>query len=137
MEFNLKIDKERMLLKEYLSLLFKSGISIIEVNEKKKKRSNNANSLYWQWLSIISNETGDDVESLHFAFKGKFLGWKITETKFSKSKKPKSSRKLNVSEFYQFMLQVEIFAKDFLGITLPQPTKSILNAVKKFKENAL
>jgi len=125
-------------IKNYLNALHLQGVKIIDIKEVKEKRSLNANALYWQWLNIIAQEIGDDVESLHYAFKGKFLGWQIIETKFSKSKIPKSSRKLNVREFYNYMLQVEIFAKDFLIIDkLPQPTKSILKALEKFDKSVL
>lgn len=125
-------------IKNYLNSLHLQGVKIIEIKEVKENRSLNANALYWEWLNVIAKEIGDDVESLHYAFKGKFLGWKIIETKFSKSKIPKSSRKLNVREFYNYMLQIEVFAKEFLNIDkLPQPTKSILKALEKFDKSVI
>lgn len=131
MQFNIQENTEREQLKQHLNLLYINGKEQVEVKEIKSKRSLNANALYWKWLSIISAEIGDNVDSLHYAFKSKFLGWEIVETKFSKSKRPKSSSKLSISEFYQFMLQVELFTKEFLNISLPQPTKSILKAIEK------
>lgn len=129
MDFELSNSLE---IKNYLNTLHQQGVKTISIKEVNTKRSLSANALYWQWLNIIAQEIGDDVESLHYAFKGKFLGWQIIETKFSKSKIPKSSRKLSIKEFYNYMLQVEIFASEFLNITnLPQPTKSILKAIEK------
>jgi len=39
----------------------------------KRNRSREQNSLYWKWLTVIEMETGQDRESLHEHYKGKFL----------------------------------------------------------------
>ncbi len=38
-----------------------------------RTRSQEQNKCYWKWLAIISEETGQDVESLHFEMKRRYL----------------------------------------------------------------
>jgi len=126
MDFNIqdKDDKEQLI--KHVNLLMLSGVKMVSVKEIKKKRSLNANALYWKWLSIICNYTGDDVQGLHHDLKVKFLGFEENKSIISKTEKlqnlkVKSSKKLSTNEFYNYMVQVEIFAKRFLEITLPTP----------------
>ena len=46
---------------------------IIEIEKVRGKRSIDQNKLYWSYLTIISDETGNSVRSLHEVFKKEFL----------------------------------------------------------------
>lgn len=39
----------------------------------KPSRSAQQNALYWQWLTVIANETGESKEEVHERCKGKYL----------------------------------------------------------------
>lgn len=44
-----------------------------------KKRTLPQNSLYWAYLHIISRETGNDIEDLHYSFRFSFLEPQLIE----------------------------------------------------------
>lgn len=44
-----------------------------------KKRTLPQNSLYWAYLHIISRETGNDIEDLHYSFRFSFLEPQLVE----------------------------------------------------------
>ena len=46
---------------------------LISIKERKLTRSNKQNSLYWLWLSEISQHTGQSTKSLHYYFKKEYL----------------------------------------------------------------
>ncbi|MBT8449087.1 MAG: recombination protein NinB [Gammaproteobacteria bacterium] len=45
----------------------------VVIRPYKRKRSLEQNKLYWKWLGIIAEETGNDSDSLHFKLKAEFL----------------------------------------------------------------
>lgn len=45
----------------------------IIIQEHKKDRSKEQNSLMWKWLTVIGNELGESKEDVHERYKGMFL----------------------------------------------------------------
>ncbi len=85
------------------------------------KRSNQANALYWKWVSIIAKEIGYHVDELHESFKREFIGADQGVDLFGNIYlRPKSSANLKKKEFSEYMNKVLIFALS-QGIKLPQP----------------
>lgn len=68
------LDKERKTLALRLieSLPFEP-VHILEVKEYKKNRSASQSSLYWLWMTAISNYTGETKDEVHERHKKKFL----------------------------------------------------------------
>lgn len=91
----------------------------ITIQKVSTNRSLNQNNLYWQWLTIISDNTGNDVNELHTYFKTVFLGMKTTEVFGRVIETVSDSHTLSVSEFANYMTQVQAFAASELGIELP------------------
>ena len=77
------------------------------LDSKPPTRSQQQNAFYWMYLGIIAGETGEDKDSLHSFFKGKFLSQGITEVFGYKVRKIKSTTKLSKSEFCEFLLRIE------------------------------
>ena len=79
------------------------------------------NRYYWgAYLPIISEETGEnDLERLHELFKGLFLTKTIAEVLGKKVRITKSTTELSVSEFMEYITNIE----EFTGITSP-PTEN-------------
>ncbi len=87
-----------------------------------RKRSLAQNRRYWQLLTMISEHTGMDKESLHGYFRAKFLaqpfalanadGELVDATHIGGS-----TTKLGVQAFTEYMDKVELFAQNELGFT--------------------
>lgn len=92
-----------------------------QVQIKEKKRSLNANNLYWVWLTVIGNVLGYTKDELHEEFASRFLG--VFEKKTISGNtliRPISTTTLNKSEFSDYMNKIHAFALS-QEITLPQP----------------
>ena len=46
---------------------------VIEVREAKNIRTNAQNKLWWKWMDVIANETGNNKQEIHSILKYKFL----------------------------------------------------------------
>lgn len=107
-----------------------------EVVVQEIKRSNQANNLYWKWVSIIAKVKGYTPDEMHDAFKRHFIGEERKTTAFGRMVTvPKSSKKLRRGEFSEYMTKVEAYAKSE-GITLPSPDYYGLNIPSQSKETA-
>lgn len=88
-----------------------------------KKRTLPQNSLYWAYLHIISRETGNDIEDLHYSFRFSFLEPQLVEVSdFNKGGKTmvaelRSTTSLSKQEFTDYLER--ICAET--GIPIPDP----------------
>ena len=95
----------------------------IEIKRHVKKRSLSQNALYWKWIGVISDETGNDNDVLHDYFKRKFLT--PINTKLNNFNGEylnyRTTTKLPTDQMSAYMEKVNAFAGTELGILLPQP----------------
>jgi hypothetical protein len=84
----------------------------------KPTRSQEQNKRYFKLLELISQKTGHDRDELHDLFKNRFLGTVEIELNGEKHTVLRSSRKLKVAEFNDFMTRAEQWAVEHLGIWL-------------------
>lgn len=94
--------------------------AIIEITEDKDSRSVKQNRLYWEWVSVIGNELGYTKDETHAILRDKFLGYTETTTKFNVIKELRSTTKLKVKEFKDYLEQIDMFISEY-GIILPRP----------------
>ena len=113
----------------YETLLGLDGTWEVEVKPFVEKKRRAQENLYRQWCRIIASQTGNNAEYLHKYFAKRFLGterntiyfpWKGEEIP-REVEDICSTTKLTVKEMSQYMTDVEVFAAETLGITLPQP----------------
>lgn len=122
----------------------KNQMEII-IRPYKRNRSREQNSLYWKWLTVIEQETGQDRESLHEHYKGRFLARILVRDDIryaTMSQRVKQVRNdgmhdiadamrsdimfmtstsvLSTKQFSEYMDCIERDVANF-GITLPQP----------------
>ena len=90
------------------------------VEPYKKRRSLSQNGLYWRWVEIISNDTGNDTDAVHDFLKNKFLVPKEIEIAGEKVL-CRSTRKQDTKTMSEYMDKVYAFAGSELGIFLPVP----------------
>lgn len=91
-----------------------------EICRYRKKRSLNQNAMYWKWLGIVADETGNDPDELHEFFKGKYLVPTIIQVGDDRMLY-RSTTKLDTVEMSAFMDKVYAFVTAELGILLPIP----------------
>jgi hypothetical protein len=92
----------------------------ITIERYKKKRSLSQNALYWKWVGIISDETGNDRDEVHEFFKVKFLTPTIIEMGDT-AIACRTTTKLSTQDMSDFMEKVMAFSTGNLGILLPIP----------------
>ena len=83
-----------------------------------KDRSGGQNRLYWEMLTIVSNETGHSKDELHEFFKQEFLGdmVEVMDKPFVFSR---STTKLKTGEFTKYLTDIRYYVMDKLGFDLP------------------
>lgn len=85
--------------------------------EWKENRSGQQNRYYWAYLNIISQETGDDANSLHEYFKRKHLAPKFISAMGKEIKIPASTTKLTKEQFGKYIDLIELEC----GVIAPNP----------------
>lgn len=96
------------------------GVYRVTIEKYKKNRSNAQSRLYWMWLNIISDETGNSAENLHEILKLKFLGTEKIQSLGYSIEIPKSTTKLTTQEFTDYLDKIEVLALS-IDIRLPHP----------------
>ncbi len=77
-----------------------------------KKRTLPQNSLYWAYLHIISRETGNDIQDLHYSFRFSFLEPQLVEVSdFNKGGRTmvaelRSTTSLSKQEFTDYLERI-------------------------------
>jgi hypothetical protein len=104
----------------FLSKLDLKHVWAVEIKRYRKTRTNPQLALYWKWLTIVSDETGNDRDDLHEILKSKFLEPKVialggeTHVRFTTSG-------LSAGDMSAYMDRVCAFVTGELGIFLPAP----------------
>jgi hypothetical protein len=78
------------------------------------------NSLLWLWLQCISDETGNDTETLSLYFKKKFLPWRPVDVFGEEVAQVQHTSGLDSKEFTTYLDKIKEFALQE-GIFLPEP----------------
>ena len=95
--------------------------AIIEIKDDKDSRSTKQNRLYWEWINVIGSELGYTKDETHILFRDKFLGYnEVTTKKGDTIRELKSTTKLKVGEFKDYLEQIDMFISEY-GIILPRP----------------
>ena len=107
------VPSERNKLDLYLGAL--TGKVMVKIEKFKKIRSTgrasdkgNQNGLYWLYLKIIEEETGNFADDLHEYFKRKFLTPRELNVLNDKMKIPGSTAKLNTLEFSDYLEKIQV-----------------------------
>ena len=118
---NLKIrDQESFQL--YLDTL--SGPVEVIVKKWRDSRSNKQNRAYWGIIiNMLSQETGNDDETIHEFLKAKFLGVETVKIGNVAFQKPKSTPRLNTIEFEEYCKKIRQWAATELNIVIPEPNQ--------------
>ena len=92
---------------------------IVEMKPNKDSRSLKQNRLYWEWLKVLE-ETGNTKDAMHNYLREMYLGCEFEKVRGHLIKVIPSTTKLNVKEFSEYLLKIDLFAQD-IGVILPRP----------------
>lgn len=112
---NLKIKEYKQFKKQLETFGDKSFF--ITLHKKTNSRSTKQNSFYWAYLTIVSEETGEDSNKLHYLFKQELLPPKFETVMGVEVELEKTTTKLNTQEFMDYMDRICAFT----GIPVPNP----------------
>lgn len=105
---------------KWLKSLENAGKLEITVTKYRQKRSEQANRLYFAWLTLLEEETGQDKDDFHDFFKKKLLT-RIVDLSGKIEKVVGSTAKMDSLEFYDYMERVQQISMEFFNIILPNP----------------
>lgn len=84
----------------------------------KPTRSDRQNRRYWKLLELVAQHTGQDKDEIHEAFKAKFLGNQETTIGGETITHQRSSARLMVKDFAEYMERCEQWIVETLGVWL-------------------
>jgi hypothetical protein len=93
----------------------------VSITLHRVKRTIPQNRLYRLWLGLIADETGNNTDDLHEAFKVMFLGIKDFTIGGISAQAPISTTTLDTKQFTSFLERLEAWVTVELGIILPHP----------------
>ena len=95
----------------------------VTVRRQQHTRSMSANAYYWGVVvDSIAGYIGESSEETHEALKARFLPARHVELLDGKTlDMPASTRLLSVDEFSAYIEQVEAWAAQWLGLSIPEP----------------
>jgi hypothetical protein len=99
---------------EFLQTL--DGECVFEIEKFRKDRTSQQNRLYWFYLGLVSESSGDSATELHETFKRLFLPPRWLKTKYGEMKVPASTTKLNKIEFGEYLDRIA----ERTGVSVPQ-----------------
>ncbi len=92
---------------------------MIEILEKKSKRSDQQNRYYWVYLTMLSRETGYTKDEIHEWAKSACMPTQIKEIFGDKVRIKKSTAKLTIGQFCEYIMNIE----QKTGIPAPDTTE--------------
>ena len=117
--------QDRVRVKGLIDQLSPQKTWVVEIKQRTHRRTISQNSLYWKWVGIIADDTGNDADTLHEFFKGKFLP-PIEKQVGNWAFQYRTTTKLEIEDMSAYMTRVQAFAGAELGIMLPLPEEQHL-----------
>lgn len=93
---------------------------VVTVKRLQKRRTLPQNKLYWMWLTLLQDETGNDREDLHEYFIGSFLNFEEREIFGKTVYRMKRTSDLDTDEFSAYLQKIHDFALT-INIFCPWP----------------
>lgn len=92
---------------------------VIKIIERNNKRTNDQNSLFWNWIKILSDYTGYTKEEMKEMVCYKFLKRERVDNEGYTETYLQGTSTLSKKEFNEFMNEVSMWSNTTLNITLP------------------
>lgn len=97
------------------------GKTEVIIRDHKSSRSIQQNSLYWKWMSILANWSGERTkDDMHREFSIRLLGPELFVVDGKQYVTARSTTSLGTKDFSQYLDQIMATAMQ-LGVALPTP----------------
>jgi len=93
----------------------------IKIKRFVKNRTLQQNNLYWKWNGIMGQEIGCSSDDWHQDMMDMFLPPKFYTIKGVAKEKAKSTKKLTVKEFTEYLEHIDRHCASFHAVMLPRP----------------
>lgn len=120
MRYILRNKDDREAVKKDIDSLPLDMVFDIDILEHTEKRREIQSRLYWFWLRVISEDTGNDIDTLHKTMRHTFLGYQSIMINGQDVDVLVSTTSLSVRDFSTYLKNIEAWAASELGIILPQ-----------------
>lgn len=121
MRFRVRNAADKTVVKEYIDRC-RDGVEYsVEIAMKRHRRTVDQNRLYWLYVSCISDETGNDRETVHNELRRLFLPVHAATLGGRTVEKLTSTTTLDTAQFAHYIDRITAFAGAELGIALPDP----------------
>lgn len=100
---------------------------IVEIKQKKVKRSLSQNALYWMQVNVLSKESGYTPNELHEILGELFLPKVEIKHKNTVVIRPMSTTLLTTAQFTDYLFHIQVFASEEFGVILPVPADLIFD----------
>lgn len=101
--------------------IYPNGLTQVIIREHKSTRSVQQNSLYWKWMSILSNWSGErSKDDMHREFSIRLLGPELFVVDGKQYVGARSTTSLSTKEFSDYLDNIMATAIQ-LGVELPTP----------------
>lgn len=101
--------------------LTKNGVYDISIKRHREQRSMPQNNLMWLWFGCISEETGQDKQTIHDYYCNTYLTPELCICNGKEFYRVPSTKSLTTDAFTLFLNQIKADAATELGIILPEP----------------
>ena len=111
---------------KYISELPLDKRFIVDIYETKKKRSLSQNDLWHLWIDRMAKEAGETPKKMKRDVKRRILGMKEDVNVFTGeiTYDEYSSADLTKEQFSRLMIQTQVLASEYYGMTLPSPDEA-------------
>lgn len=92
---------------------------VIKIIERNNKRTNDQNSLFWNWIKILSDYTGYTKEEMKEMVCYKFLKRERVDNEGYTETYLQGTSTLSKKEFNEFMNDVSVWSNTTFNISLP------------------
>ena len=117
--------QDRVRVKGLIDQLSPQKTWVVSIKQRRKSHSQSQRGLYFMWVGIIADETGNDKDFLHDIFERKYLTPKVREFQ-GEEHLVYTIVGLPPDEMSAYMSRVQAFAGAELGIMLPLPEEQHL-----------
>lgn len=131
MKFKINGAKSKEAVKGYIDKLKDDKTYNVDIALRREQRSISQNRLYWMWVGIMADETGNSKDVIHTYCSKEFLGVNSGVINGKHIETLISTTTLNTERFTKFLEQVEIFANTELSIILPHPDDALFEDIAR------
>lgn len=121
MKFKIRTELDKTKVVEYIRNLSDKKVFYVDIKMHRTVRTISQNRLYWLYVGIVADETGNDKDTIHQYCLQTFIGSNKHIVFGKEVFTSPTTTELNTKQFTDYVEQVRAWAQTELGINLPDP----------------